>query len=93
MRHRPVCAKCECELKPKENGIGLLDMFNPSDKSGPQPYQLWDADLYKCPKCGYEIVIGFGDLPMVEHWEEDEHLERTMYYYEANNRRVIRNYL
>jgi len=88
MFHRPVCVKCQCELRVKENGVGLLDMFNPSDKPEPQPYQIWDADLLECPKCGLEVVTQFGDSPMAQHWEENNHLAKTIERY----RRVIRNY-
>lgn len=62
--HRPVCKKCNCELRPETNGVGVLDMakFGPCD--------LWDADLWKCPKCGIEVVGGFGNSPISGHWEE-----------------------
>lgn len=91
MYHRPICVKCECELRPDENGVGLLDMFNPSDKPDPQPYQIWDADLYKCPKCGYEVVVGFGNNAVAHHFDPDEELERQVFRYEANSR-VVKNY-
>ena len=68
--HRPVCAKCHCEMRPETNGVGLLDMFKPSDKPEPQPYELWDADLWKCPKCGIEVVGGFANGPISSHFEE-----------------------
>lgn len=90
MLHRPVCKKCECEFRPEENGVGCLDMFNPSDHSEPQPYQIWDADLWKCPKCGIEIVIGFGQQPIAEHWEGDS-FTRTMGAY-LETQQVIKNY-
>jgi len=63
--HRPVCKKCHCELRPETNGIGLLDMA----KFG--AYELWDADLWKCPKCGIEIVGGFAQGPISAHYEDD----------------------
>ena len=91
MTHRPVCVKCECELRPETCGVGTLDMFNPSDKPEPQPYQMWDSDLYKCPKCGYEIMAGFGDNPIAHHWEENNILKRSIGMYEEATR-VVRNY-
>lgn len=33
-----------------------------------QPYKLWRADLWKCPDCGHEIVSGFANSPMSEHY-------------------------
>ena len=91
MYHRPVCVKCECEMRPEQNGVGLLDYFNPSDSDTPQPYRIWDADLWKCPKCGFEIVTGFGQRPIAEHYQQNKALERTVFGYEANGK-VIRNY-
>lgn len=91
MFHEPVCVKCQCELRPKENGVGLLDMFRPSDETEPQPYQIWDADLWSCPKCGYELITGFGQGPIAQHWEEGGVLERTIANYDKRHR-VVRNY-
>ncbi len=61
--HRPVCVKCHCELHPEKNGVGVLDMANHG------PYELYDADLWKCPKCGLEVVGGFGDGPISGHYD------------------------
>jgi len=91
MFHKPVCVKCQCELRPKTNGVGLLDMYNPSDKAEPQPYQIWDADLWACPRCGYELITGFGSRPIAEHWEEGGILERRIEYYNKL-RQVVKNY-
>ena len=63
--HRPVCVKCCCELRPEKNGFGVLDM----NDNG--PYELWDADMWKCPKCGYEVVGGFAVGPISRHFEDD----------------------
>lgn len=60
--HRPVCVKCHCELRPEENGVGVLDMADYG------PYELYDADLWKCPKCGLEVIGGFGEYPISEHY-------------------------
>jgi len=69
--HRPVCVKCNCELWPETNGVGLLDMFNPGDRLEPQPYELWDADLWKCPECGMEVVGGFAYGSISAHYKAD----------------------
>ncbi|MCJ7826463.1 hypothetical protein MUP56_02510, partial [Patescibacteria group bacterium] len=62
-----VCIKCECELTPKQSGVRVVEYFlNP-----PQPYKLWCADLWSCPKCGIEIVAGFGNNAFAEHFQED----------------------
>lgn len=63
--HRPVCPKCHVEMTPERNGMGLLDMADFG------PYALWDADLWKCPKCSVEVIGGFGDGPITAHYKDD----------------------
>ena len=49
-----VCAKCCKEMRPEKNGVWvfLYSTFG--------LYQIWSADLWKCPCCGVEIISGFG---------------------------------
>ena len=63
--HRPVCTKCNCELRPDTNGVGVLDM---SDNGA---YELYDADLWKCPKCSMEVVGGFAYNPISAHYDDN----------------------
>ena len=63
--HRPVCIKCNCELRPDKNGVGVLDMADFG------PAELYDADLWKCPRCGIEVVGGFGINAISAHYEPD----------------------
>ena len=70
--HRPVCASCQVEMRPETNGVGVLDMAEFG------PVSLWDADLWKCPSCGHQIVAGFGDSPISRHGEGksfEDHIE------------------
>lgn len=67
MNHRPVCSKCQVELRPTNNDAMVVDhAYDP-----PQPYKIWCADEWTCPKCGYQIVIGFGDSPIAHHFEPE----------------------
>lgn len=63
--HRPVCAKCKCEMRPERNGTGVLDMAEFG------PYAVWDTDLWKCPECGIEVIGGFASGPISQHWQDD----------------------
>ena len=54
MNHRPVCVKCQCEMKPEKNGVQVIEIA--VDR---KPYEIWDADKWKCPICGIEIMLGF----------------------------------
>lgn len=62
-----ICVNCEMELKPKENGVLVAEMFQKDS----QIYKLWEADLWSCPKCGHKIVSGFGYNPTHEHFNSD----------------------
>jgi len=85
--HRPVCAKCHCEMRPETNGVGVLDMVErgrEQEKDATfvhiEPYELWDADLWKCPKCGIEVIGGFASGPISAHYEPD--FQKMTKYYE-----------
>jgi len=63
---RLVCVKCEVELRPEKNGVVVPVMFMENTKV----YEIYRADKWMCPKCGYEVVAGFGKLPMAEHFKD-----------------------
>jgi len=67
MNHEPVCVKCQVEMKPEKNGVGVLDI------TAFGPYKIWVADKWKCPKCGYEVIVGFGIKAIAEHYEKSFH--------------------
>ena len=60
-----VCARCQVELYPKKNGVGAIAMGD----SGPEA--IYDADLWRCPNCGLEVVLDFGNKPIREHFHPD----------------------
>ena len=62
-----VCVECNRELRPEQNGIYLVELFADDKKV----YKIWTADLWKCPDCGKEIVSGFADNPLFEHYQGD----------------------
>ncbi len=68
-----VCVTCHVEFRPEKNGTIVIQMADFG------PYKVWDSDTWKCPKCGIEVVAGFGKLPIREdHYAPDfpEWLER-----------------
>jgi DNA-directed RNA polymerase subunit RPC12/RpoP len=70
MYHKPVCVKCNREMRPEKNGVGCLDLADFG------PYKIWDSDLWKCPGCGYEILVGFGQKAVAEHFQA--HFEQVI---------------
>jgi len=51
-------------MRPKKNSVTVEELTEDG-----QPYKLWDADLYECPECGVEIIVGFGSGPIAEHYQ------------------------
>ncbi|HDZ77112.1 MAG TPA: hypothetical protein ENH41_03415 [Candidatus Omnitrophica bacterium] len=67
MNHRPVCVKCEVDLRPENNEVTVAELFQNNSKI----YRLWSADKWRCPICGVEVVIGFGQQAWAEHYQVD----------------------
>jgi predicted RNA-binding Zn-ribbon protein involved in translation (DUF1610 family) len=63
----PVCCKCNREFKPKKNGVMVQENI---DEKG-DPYKIWNADLFECPKCGVEIIYGYGINPVSQEFMKD----------------------
>ncbi len=84
-----VCAKCQVELRCEKSGIAVVEMARACG-TPEGPYQIWHADLYKCPVCGAEIVTGFANEPLAQHWEDhfyevleaEKQYNRVIYSYE-----------
>lgn len=53
---RPVCVKCKVEMRVERNGIGVLEYTEKVER-----YNLHFGDGYKCPMCGIEVVLNFGN--------------------------------
>lgn len=78
---KPVCVKCQCFFRPKTNGVhwveGMPDGHTPGNIRGRrapeawQPYKLWNSDLWECPDCGHQIIVGHAGQPTAEHYQDD----------------------
>lgn len=68
----PVCVSCATEMRPEKNGFKFVTITSQSD-----PYQVWKCDKWKCPQCETEVLIGFGQKPIAEYYQEyfDDRLE------------------
>ena len=64
MHNGKICVKCQVELRPKKNGIDAVEMGTAG------PLTVTCADLWYCPSCGYELIIGFAKKPFSQHFEE-----------------------
>ena len=81
MLRKPVCAKCETSYKPEENGVYVAEMYQKNTSI----YKLWCGDLWKCPVCSHEIVIGFGNPTHCS----DENLEAKVIELKEKGRTII----
>jgi len=59
-----ACASCKTMLRPRTNEIYV------AVESDGQAYQIWCADLWECPDCGTQIILGYGREPIAEHYED-----------------------
>jgi len=59
-----VCAKCQVELRPKKNGVGALEMA-----ANGAAVAIYDVDLWSCPICALDVLLGFGSKPISEHFK------------------------
>lgn len=52
---RPICVKCEIELRCTKNSFLVRD-----PESGIAKPTYWSGDKFTCPSCSIEVVVGFG---------------------------------
>lgn len=68
-----ICVKCEIEFRPEKNGIIVKELF----QKNTQIYKIIYADLWECPICGNQIIAGFADNPLAEHYQK-ERMEKAL---------------
>jgi len=61
-----ACANCKTMLRPRKNDVCVHVTMNDG-----RPYQLWQADLWECPDCGWQAVLGYGQSAWAEHYQPD----------------------
>ena len=66
---KPICTPCRRFYRPKKNGIYFVEGMPQGDSW--VPYKLWMGDLWSCPGCSSEIIVGTGFHPVAVHHEPD----------------------
>ena len=61
-----ACVPCQTYLRPRKNDIYVL-----TERGDGLPYQVWNADLWECPDCGHQVILGYGVSHCSEHYEKD----------------------
>ena len=59
-----VLCGCGRFMRVKKNSVTVEELTEDG-----AAYKLWDADLFECVECGVEIITGFGQIPLAEHWQ------------------------
>ncbi len=62
-----ACVPCSTYLRPRKNGVNVLETM----EDGKTPYKIWKADLWECPDCGTQVILGHGAHAIAEHYELD----------------------
>lgn len=62
---KPICGTCSREFTKIRSGVPVIEMM--SEK---RPYKIWSVDLWKCFSCNIKIYEGYGNEPVIEHFEE-----------------------
>jgi hypothetical protein len=81
MSLKPICVPCHAFYRPWKNGFYFLEMMPGNGTNRPlpglaepdkwKPYKLWAGDLWKCPLCNNQIVVGTGHSPAAEIHHKD----------------------
>jgi len=62
---RILCVKCQVEFRPEKNGVYVKEMMHHDQ----DVYKIWDTDLWQCPCCNFQVVSGFANYPIAEHFQ------------------------
>jgi hypothetical protein len=66
-RSKYICVKCEQEMMPLKNEVVVEEH---ADDGG--HYRIWMADLWRCPVCLHECIVGFGNNPLAHYFEKEK---------------------
>ena len=76
--NRPVCVKCEVVMRMGPMGVYVIELFQ-----GVKICRIWSADVYECPKCGFQIIGGWGNKPLANNFDDKRMRETNAAMVEA----------
>jgi hypothetical protein len=87
---KPICVNCQRFYRPRKNGVYFVEMApkHPGAAAGRKaphawrPYKVWCGDLWLCPDCGHELIIGVPTVAVSEQFKPD--FQDTIANREAN---------
>ena len=63
-RSNYVCVPCKKEMERLRSGVIVEE-----HRENGEPYKIWSADLWTCPKCHHQCILGFGDRPVAQYFD------------------------
>ena len=61
---RPICVKCQTSMRCEKNGVKVKYSSR----------EAQNGDLYECPKCGNQVIVGFGMKYVTKSPEEYDYV-------------------
>ena len=82
---RPTCVNCRLFMRCAKNEVTVIEGFPmrmPDGKEEWRPYKMWAADLWRCAKCGFEVITGYARAPWIEgdhdpKWQDPYNIEKV----------------
>lgn len=76
---KPICVKCQRFYRISQTGVQFLEQMPDGNDAKPgvgwperwSPYKLWYGDLWECPDCNAQTIVGVGNKPIGEHFQPD----------------------
>ena len=72
--YRIICTNCGRDFKCDTAGVLVKELF----QGNKEIYQIWSADLLRCPGCGITVISRFADKPIAEHWDKEKMAEALL---------------
>jgi hypothetical protein len=77
---KPICVPCERFMRPLKTGYWFVEGMPGPERNGTGKgatgwisYKVWVGDLWHCPDCGAQTIVGIGSGPVSEHYKPDFH--------------------
>ena len=64
---RPICVSCQLSMKCEKNGVKVKYSTN----------EAQNGDLYQCPMCGNQVIVGFGAKYWDHHPDAYDYIRNT----------------
>jgi hypothetical protein len=84
MNLKPICFDCKLFYRLKKSGVYFTESA-PDGVGGWRPYKIWSGDLWKCQRCGHELISGVGFEPIsIQHMHDFREMRKGLRADEIN---------